>query len=79
MTTSSSTPSSTSQSSTSNRKWLREASMRRLSHLVRNKTEIFDSAQKLKLSLTSFDHLEESGLHPFEVHQLHDWVQGKKG
>eukprot|EP00981_Chlorochromonas_danica_P003999 scaffold760_cov178-Ochromonas_danica.AAC.1 len=75
-TTTSSSTTSASQSSTG-RKWLREASMRRLSHLVRNKTEIFDSAQKLKLSLTSFDHLEESGLHPFEVHQLHDWVQGR--
>lgn len=60
------------------RRWLREASMRRLSSLMKHKTEIIDSKQKLKLSLTSVDNLEVSGLDSYEVGQLQSWVRGEQ-
>jgi hypothetical protein len=61
----------------SQRKWLREASMRRLSSLVKNKTETIDSATKLQLNIDKLeDGLEESGLNSFIISQLNDWVNG---
>ncbi len=59
------------------RKWLREASMRRLSQLVKDKTEVIGSAQKLKLSLTSIEGLETSGLSGVMIKHLQNWVDGK--
>lgn len=66
-----------SPSSTLSRKWLREASMRRLSSQVKNKTQTIDSASKLQLNIDKLeDGLEESGLNAFIIQQLNDWVNG---
>lgn len=60
------------------RKWLREASMRRLSQIVKDKTELIDSAQKLRINITSIDGLEESGLSKPSIQHLENWVEGKR-
>lgn len=58
------------------RKWLREASMRRLSQLVKDKTELIDSAQKLKINISSVEGLEGSGLSKITIQHLESWVEG---
>jgi curved DNA-binding protein CbpA len=59
------------------KKWLREASMKRLSLLVKNKTETIESESKIKLNIDKLeDGLEESGLNSFIVQQLNDWING---
>jgi hypothetical protein len=63
--------------SSKQRKWLREASMRRLSQLVKDKTVVIGSAQTLKLSLSNIDALETSGLSPIMITHLKNWVDGK--
>lgn len=60
------------------RKWLREASMKRLSLLVKDKTELIDSAQKLRMTVLSLDGLEESGLSSALISHLQNWVDGKQ-
>ncbi len=60
-----------------NRKWLREASLRRLSLLVKDKTEIVDNVLSLQVNLGSVDGLEDSGLSPVVKQHLHRWVDGK--
>ncbi|RYG69639.1 hypothetical protein EON64_02180, partial [archaeon] len=50
--------------------------MKRLSLLVKNKTEIIGSAQKLRLAISNVDSLETSDLSVFEANQLKKWIQG---
>lgn len=64
--------------SPASRKWLREASLQRISQQMKNKTETIVGANKLKLSLSSVSNLEPSGLSPFECGQLLIWVEGKE-
>lgn len=64
-------------SSMPNRKWLREASFRRLSLLVKDKTEIVDNVLLLQVNLGNVDGLEDSGLTPVVKQHLHRWVDGK--
>lgn len=59
------------------RRWLREASMRRLSTLVKDKTELIDSAQRLRINLSGTDGLEKSGLNPKAIEHLELWVDGE--
>lgn len=65
-----------SSNSARQRKWLREASMRRLSQLVKDKTEMIDSAQKLRINISSVDGLEASGLNKQMIQHLENWVEG---
>eukprot|EP01033_Poteriospumella_lacustris_P002992 gene2992-2192_t len=58
------------------RKWLREASMRRLSQIVKDKTELIDSAQKLRMNVATIEGLEESGLSKQSIQHLENWVEG---
>lgn len=60
----------------SDKQWLRDASMKRLSLLVKNKTEIIGNAQKLRLAISNVDSLETSDLSVFEANQLKKWIQG---
>lgn len=61
----------------SSKKWLKEASMRRLSLYIKNKTEqvgnamIFDTT----MSLPEED-IEKSGLSSSEIYHLQRWVAG---
>lgn len=50
--------------------------MRRLSQLVKDKTELIDSAQKLRININSIDGLEESGLNKHLIQHLENWVEG---
>lgn len=52
--------------------------MRRLSSLVKDKTELIGSAQKLKLMLSNVEGLEESGLTKKEIEHLTNWVEGNQ-
>lgn len=50
--------------------------MRRLSQIVKDKTELIDSAQKLRMNITTIDGLEESGLSKQSIQHLENWVEG---
>lgn len=64
------------QNTSSGKKWLREASMQRLSLLVKNKTELIGNAAQLGLGVSSTDNLERSGLSAAEIYHLEQWVLG---
>lgn len=57
--------------------WLRDASMRRLSLFVKNKTELIGNAAQLGLGVMYPDNLEKSGLTSTEIFHLEQWVSGK--
>ena len=59
------------------KKWLREASMRRLSLFVKNKTELIGNASQLGVGVLHTDNLEKSGLSTSEIYHLEQWVSGK--
>lgn len=59
------------------KKWLREASMRRLSQTFRNKTELIGNAAQLGMGVMHPDNLEKSGLSPVEIFHLEQWVAGE--
>mmetsp|Transcript_19496 Transcript_19496/g.33093 ORF Transcript_19496/g.33093 Transcript_19496/m.33093 type:complete len:234 (+) Transcript_19496:1-702(+) len=58
------------------KKWLREASMRRLSLLVKNKTELIGNASQLGVGVLQPELIEKSGLSKTEVFHLKQWVAG---
>ena len=58
------------------KKWLREASMRRLSLFVKNKTELIGNAAQLGMGVLHPDTLEKSGLSTVEIYHLEQWVAG---
>ena len=58
------------------KKWLREASMRRLSLFVKNKTELIGNAAQLGMGVLHPDTLEKSGLSTVEIFHLEQWVAG---
>jgi hypothetical protein len=60
----------------SKRKWIREASMRRLSQIVKDKTALLESAKKLRLNTMNVEDIVVSGLNPAAVQQLERWVEG---
>jgi hypothetical protein len=68
--------SSCDSSSAQGKKWLREASMRRLSIFVKNKTEMIGNAAQLGVAVLYPDSLEKSGLSCAEIYHLEQWVQG---
>lgn len=58
--------------------WLREASMKRLSLLVKNKTEMIGNASQLGVDVDVQPHdIESSGLSETEVECIQQWVKGK--
>lgn len=59
------------------KKWLREASMRRLSQTFRNKTELIGNAAQLGMGVMHPDNLEKSGLSSVEIFHLEQWVAGE--
>jgi hypothetical protein len=65
-------------SATQGKKWLREASMRRLSLFVKNKTEMIGNAAQLGVGVLYPEKLEKSGLSPIETHHLEQWVSGTR-
>ena len=62
--------------SNSNKKWLRDASLRRLSLLMKDKTEIVDNVLSLQVNLASVEGLEDSGLESTIKVHLQRWVDG---
>lgn len=58
------------------KKWLREASMNRLSTFMKNKTELIGNASQLGMGVIAVDDLEKSGLSPTEIYHLEQWVAG---
>jgi curved DNA-binding protein CbpA len=50
--------------------------MRRLSQLVKDKTELIDSAQKLRIGINNVEGLETSGLSKQMIQHLENWVDG---
>lgn len=71
-----SSPIKSNQSNHKSRKWIREASMRRLSLLVKDKTASISAASKMRLTIETTDGLEESGLSPIMKDHLKLWVEG---
>lgn len=59
------------------KKWLREASMRRLSLFVKNKTEQIGNASQLGVGVIYPESIEKSGLTPEEINHIERWVTGK--
>lgn len=62
----------------SEKKWLREASLRRLSLFVQDRTEMIGSAAKLGISIVTPSKLEKSGLNSYEKFHLEQWVAGSE-
>ena len=69
--------STSSSSKVQSKKWLREASMNRLSTFMKNKTELIGNASQLGMGVIAVDDLEKSGLSPNEIYHLEQWVAGK--
>jgi hypothetical protein len=63
---------------TASKKWLREASMQRLSTFMKNKTELIGSAAQLAVGAIVAEDLEKSGLSIGEIHHLEQWTEGTK-
>jgi hypothetical protein len=59
------------------KKWLREASMRRLSGFVKNKNELIGNAAQLGVGVLHPESIEKSGLDGTEIFHLHQWVAGE--
>eukprot|EP00601_Ochromonadales_sp_CCMP2298_P000286 CAMPEP_0173173404 /NCGR_PEP_ID=MMETSP1141-20130122/2814_1 /TAXON_ID=483371 /ORGANISM="non described non described, Strain CCMP2298" /LENGTH=141 /DNA_ID=CAMNT_0014095485 /DNA_START=107 /DNA_END=529 /DNA_ORIENTATION=- len=58
------------------KKWLREASMRRLSGFVKNKNELIGNAAQLGVGVLHPESIEKSGLDGTEIFHLQQWVAG---
>lgn len=59
------------------KRWLRDASMRRLSLYIKNKTELIGNAAYLGVGIVLPEEVEKSGLSPIEIFHLERWVAGK--